>query len=50
MPVMPVSPFDKSHYETITVYHVTRVFVGDIGERRAGVLRSFGGKSERGGA
>nr|DAR75869.1 MAG TPA: hypothetical protein [Caudoviricetes sp.] len=29
---------------------MTRVFVGELWRRHAGVLGSFGGKSERGGA
>lgn len=40
-------------YETITVYRMTRVFVGELWRRHAGLLGllgSFGGKSERGGA
>ena len=37
MPVMPGSPFDKGCYETITVYHVTRAFVGELWRRHAGV-------------
>lgn len=37
-------------YGTITVYRMTRVFGAMVGLRHAGVLRSFGGKSERGGA
>lgn len=37
-------------YETITVYHVTRVFVGELWRRHAGVLRLFRRESVRGGA
>ena len=37
-------------YETVKVYHWTRGFGVKVGRRHAGVLLSFGGKSERGGA
>ena len=37
-------------YETITVYRMTRVFVGELWRRHAGVSQSFQGKNERGGA
>lgn len=36
MPVMPVFPFDKSCYETITVYRMARVFYVIVGRRHAG--------------
>nr|DAR89590.1 MAG TPA: hypothetical protein [Caudoviricetes sp.] len=49
MPVMPGSPV-CSCYETITVYRMTWVFGVRVGGDTPGVLRSFGGKSERGGA
>lgn len=36
MPVMPVFPFAKGCYETITVYRMTRVFYVIVGWRHAG--------------
>nr|DAS46437.1 MAG TPA: hypothetical protein [Caudoviricetes sp.] len=50
MPVMPGSPFDKSCYETITVYRMTRVFEDELWRRHAGGCGRFVCKSERGGA
>nr|DAM33628.1 MAG TPA: hypothetical protein [Caudoviricetes sp.] len=39
-----------SCYETVKVYHVTRVFGVKLGRRHAGVLRLFRCESVRGGA
>nr|DAJ20978.1 MAG TPA: hypothetical protein [Siphoviridae sp. ctEci12] len=50
MPVMGGYLLVYRCYETITVYRMTRVFVGELWRRHARLLGSFGGKSERGGA
>lgn len=44
MPVMPVFPFAKGCYETITLYRMTRVFGVRVGGDTPGVAVVFGVK------